>query len=113
MTTEWHKGDTSVLRGSKRIQTPGPVLWLCELPGDRFCVVTIFDEETPIDCTNAFVCQGNGEVETELRLGEVASPVRALGCYVEEDSLVLNAVNDTEYVLAMDDWSLRGTRHYR
>jgi len=95
------------------IITPAPVLWACELPSkDGIAVITLFDETTASNQTNSFTYRPPDGFQ-RIEILEENRLVRFLGCYAENDKLVLNATNNMEYILDPKTLAVERKRYYR
>ena len=109
----WTRGSTKLTWRSTEIVTPGALLWAAELPKNNgFAIVTLFDECTPQDLSNAFIYVPSLGF-SPLKIQENEKPVRFLGCYSEGEKIVFNAANETEYLLNSDTLEVQLTRYYR
>jgi hypothetical protein len=109
----WERASGKIIWNGEEIQVPGLLLWAAALPEDRgFAIVTLFDESTPREVPNAFIYE-RGKSFEPLKINESGRAVRFLGCYAEQDRMVFNAANETEYLINPVTHEVQSTRYYR
>lgn len=109
----WNSRKNKVVWKGHEFSMNTDVLWAVELSNEQgFVVVTLFDESTSPYLSNAFIYKDN-EGFRPIEIRENDRMVKFLGCYMEESLLVLNAANNTEYILDPKDLTLQKTRYYR
>lgn len=110
----WKRGARDIRYGDLLIQAPAPLMWAAEISEDgQLGMVTLFDEDTPTNQTNAFVYDARKHSFQRLELVEDGRCVRLLGCYAEENYAVFNAANETEYLIDPATCRLLSSRYYR
>jgi hypothetical protein len=109
----WNRGDTKFSWNGSQLEAPGPIIWIAELPGKvGLAVVTLFDENTPSNETNAFVYHPNSKFGS-IKVLEEGKAVKFLGCYTEGENIVFNAANEMEYVFNPSTFEVLTCRYYR
>jgi len=114
MEIQWKRAETTFTVDSREEEAPGPVLWITPLPGELgYCLVTMFDEETPEQETNAYIYSPQGKLQKEIQILENEFPVRFLGFEFENGRLFILGANNTKYQLSLDDFSIIGKGFFK
>jgi len=109
----WERGSNKIIWNGTEIIAPASVLWAVELTSqEKLIVVTIFDENTPVTISNGFVYTSNTSF-IPINIYENNRNVRFLGCYLENNKVIINATNNTEYVVDPVTIEINSTRYYR
>ena len=109
----WHRGSAKIIWNGEIVIAPCELMWAADLPNTNgFAIVTLFDERTPDDVTNAFICK-TGKTFQPLKITIDGILVRFLGCFSEGNKIVFNAANETEYLLNPETLEVESSRYYR
>ena len=97
---QWKRDEKNVEWNGKSIPCMHGVLWACEMPNcNGFCIVLMFDEETPDFEPNVCIYSKGGKLKQNIVIREDGNLVRFLGCSVAGNNLFLTGANDTGYLI--------------
>jgi hypothetical protein len=110
----WKRGDKTISINDTTLVFSEGILWICELPNNiGFCVVTLFDEATRDDISNALVYDWNGNLLKAIIITENSTVIRFLGCDASDDKFILDGADNQRYEINTKDWNVCKISYYR